>query len=106
MFQMQFSTITAAVVSGGVVQRVSLWAWLLFSVLWQLIVYIPLARWVFYPGGFLAVWGVQDTAGGIVVETASGVSGYVFAYWLGAGSAAARATKPHNLPLMLLGIGL
>ena len=46
IFQLMFATITAAVVSGAVVQRITLWAWALFSAIWVLLVYVPLARWV------------------------------------------------------------
>ena len=82
MFQLMFAIITAAVISGSVAGRMKLWAWLVFSTIWNFLVYIPLARWVFYSGGWLAQWGVLDFAGGIPVETASGVSSLVLAYWL------------------------
>ena len=49
--QMMFATITAAVVSGAVVQRITMWAWAFFTVCWTLFVYVPLARWIFYTGG-------------------------------------------------------
>jgi ammonium transporter, Amt family len=82
VFQLMFAIITAAVISGAIVGRMRVWAWLLFSTLWNIVVYIPLARWVFYPQGVLAAWGVLDFAGGIPVETASGVSALVLAFWL------------------------
>lgn len=82
MFQLMFAIITAAVISGSVAGRMKLWAWLVFSTVWNFLVYIPLARWVFYSGGWLNQWGVLDFAGGIPVETASGVSSLVLAYWL------------------------
>jgi hypothetical protein len=70
-------------------------------------VYCPLAHWIFYPGGWLAQWGVLDFAGGLVVETASGVSAFVLAYWLGPGkAAAAEAPHAHNVSLTLIGSGL
>lgn len=82
IFQLMFAIITAAVVSGSVAGRMRLGPWTLFSTLWNFFVYIPLARWVFYSGGWLAQWGVLDFAGGIPVETASGVSALVLAFWL------------------------
>ena len=82
-FQMAFAIVTAAVVSGSVAGRVTLGAWSLFCFLWHLLAYVPLARWVFYPGGWLAQMGVLDFAGGLVVETNSGVSGLVLAALVG-----------------------
>jgi ammonium transporter, Amt family len=89
--QLMFAIITAAVVSGSVAGRMRLWSWLVFSTVWNFLVYIPLARWVFYSGGWLAQWGVLDFAGGIPVETASGVSAIVLAYWLDRGRKAEAA---------------
>ena len=82
VFQLAFAAVTAAVVSGGVVGRITYGAWTLFIMLWHLFVYTPLARWVFYPGGWLALRGVLDFAGGLVVETNSGVSAFVLAAWV------------------------
>ena len=104
VFQLMFATITAAVISGSVVQRITLWAWTAFSVVWCMLVYVPLARWIFYSGGWLYTWGVLDFAGGLVVETASGVSAFVLAYWLGPGIA--QKGSAHNIPFVLLGVGL
>jgi len=93
LFQLSFNTVTVAVISGAVVERVSLWAWALFSALWTVLVYCPLARWIFYPQGFLAAWGVLDFAGGLVVETSSGVSAFVLAYWVGGASASVASAS-------------
>jgi Amt family ammonium transporter len=82
VFQMQFAIITAAVVSGAVCERICLWAWCVFSILWSLLVYVPTARALFYGNGFLAAWGALDFAGGVVVEQGSGVSAFVLAAWL------------------------
>lgn len=109
VFQLAFNTITIAVISGGVVQRITLWAFCLFSVFWTILVYCPLAHWIFYDGGWLAQWGVLDFAGGLVVETSSGVSAFVLAFWLGPGSTlhgGGHHVKPHNIPFVLLGAGL
>lgn len=84
-FQLAFATITVSVVSGAVVQRIKLWAFMLFSSFFLLLVYCPLARWIFFPQGWLADWGVLDFAGGLVVETCSGVSAFVLAFWIGPG---------------------
>lgn len=135
VFQMQFAIITAAVVSGAVCERISLWAWCLFSIAWCLVVYVPVARALFYNNGFLASWGALDFAGGVVVEQGSGVSAFVLAAWLdywakiesrrfhklehGRSRGASMSSllqhgeehghqplRPHNLPLVLLGCGL
>ena len=82
IFQLAFAAVTAAVVSGAVVGRVSYAAWCVFIALWHLFVYTPLARWVFYTGGFLSKLGVLDFAGGLVVEMNSGVSAFVLAAWV------------------------
>ena len=103
-FQMMFCTITLAVISGALVMRISLWAWSVFSIAWACLVYVPLARWIFYPNGWLAAWGLLDFAGGLPVETASGISGFVAAALLGPGSS--LPSQPHNLPLTMLGTGL
>lgn len=109
LFQLAFAAVTIAVISGGVVQRINLHAFALFSVLWLLIVYCPLAHWIFYPQGWLANWGVLDFAGGLVVEMASGLSAFVLAFWIGPGrtlhGGSGGHSKPHSLPFMLLGAG-
>lgn len=107
VFQMAFNAITIAVISGAIVERMTLPAFCLFSILWTLVVYIPLARWIFFSGGFLARWGVLDFAGGLVVETASGVSSFVLAFWVGKGGIepSEEPRRPHNLPYALLGAG-
>ena len=81
VFQLAFAAVTSAVVSGGVVGRITYAAWTLFIMLWHLLVYTPLARWVFYTGGWLNKAGVLDFAGGLVVEANSGVSAFVLAAW-------------------------
>ena len=112
-FQGAFATITAAVVSGSVAGRIRLWAWCLFAAVWNVLVYCPLARWVFYADGWLARLGVLDFAGGLVVEMASGVSAFVLAYWVGPGQTlhggsggGGSHAGPHSLPLVLIGAGL
>jgi Amt family ammonium transporter len=108
LFELAFAGITSAVISGAVVLRIMPGAWLLFSVFWHLIVYVPLARAVFFTGGFLNTWGVQDFAGGLVVETASGVSGFVLAWWIGPSEGGSRKLKSpaSSVPNVLLGAGL
>lgn len=62
VFQLAFAAVTSAVISGGVCGRITYPAWCLFIAIWHLIVYTPLAHWIFYPGGWLAKRGVLDFA--------------------------------------------
>ncbi|WP_295816288.1 ammonium transporter [uncultured Deinococcus sp.] len=107
IFQILFAVITLAVVSGSVVERMRFPAFLLFGGLWVLVVYAPLAHWVWSPDGWLFKLGLLDFAGGTVVEVASGVSGLVAAVVLGPRLGYPRfASIPHNVPFVLLGTGL
>lgn len=91
LFQMTFVVITPALVIGAYVERVRFQAVLIFSALWLLVVYAPVAHWV-WGGGWLAAMGVKDFAGGLVVHATAGVSALVFAVLLGK-----RDGFPHNL---------
>ena len=83
MFQMAFAIITPAVVTGSLVDRMKFSALMLFMALWSLVVYAPIAHWVWAPTGWLARLGVADFAGGTVVEINAGVAGLVAALVLG-----------------------
>jgi ammonium transporter, Amt family len=83
MFQMAFAIITPAVVTGSCADRMKFSAMLMFFTLWSLLVYAPLAHWVWSPNGWLATMGVADFAGGTVVEINCGVTGLVCALMLG-----------------------
>lgn len=83
MFQMAFAIITPAVVTGSCADRMKFSALLVFFTLWSLLVYAPLAHWVWAPTGWLAKLGVADFAGGTVVEINCGVSGLICALMLG-----------------------
>ena len=83
MFQMAFAIITPAVVTGSVADRMKFSAMLVFFTLWSLLIYAPLAHWVWSATGWLAAMGVADFAGGTVVEINCGVTGLVCALVLG-----------------------
>jgi Amt family ammonium transporter len=105
-FQSTFCIITAALISGAVVERIRFGPFLAFMVLWACVVYAPLAHWV-WGGGWLAQHGVLDFAGGIPVETASGFSAFAAALVVGARKDFGRAALlPHNGVFALLGAGL
>ncbi len=83
MFQMAFAIITPAVVTGSCADRMKFSALLIFFTLWSLLVYAPLAHWVWAPTGWLNQMGIADFAGGTVVEINCGVTGLVCALMLG-----------------------
>ena len=83
IYQMTFAIITVALVAGAVADRLRFAAFLLFCVFWLLLVYVPVAHWV-WGGGFLGTYGLIDFAGGTVVHLNAGVAGLVAAYVLGA----------------------
>ena len=83
IYQMTFAMITVALVAGSVADRLRFSAFLLFCAFWLLLVYVPIAHWV-WGGGFLGSYGVIDFAGGLVVHLNAGVAGLVAAYVLGA----------------------
>src|SRR6185369_7192686 len=82
MFQMTFAIITPALVIGGYAERVRFSVVLWFSALWLLLVYVPVAHWI-WGGGWLAKMGVMDFAGGIVVHVNAGVAALVCALVIG-----------------------
>ncbi|HQR68447.1 MAG TPA: ammonium transporter, partial [Thermoanaerobaculia bacterium] len=105
-FQGTFAIITAALISGAIVERKRFSAYLLFITLWSLLVYAPVAHWV-WGGGFLAKLGALDFAGGTVVHINAGAAALVAAVLLGPRKDFARqATLPHHVPFVLLGAGL
>ncbi len=105
-FQGTFAIITAALISGAIVERMRFSAYLAFITLWSLFVYAPVAHWV-WGGGFLGKLGALDFAGGTVVHINAGVAALVAAVILGQRKDYARqATLPHHVPFTLLGAGL
>ncbi len=106
LFQMMFAAITPALIVGAFAERIKFSAVLVFSGLWSLIVYCPIAHWL-WGGGWLATIGALDFAGGAVVHISAGVSALVCAFVLGARHGyGADYLAPHNLPMALLGAGL
>jgi Amt family ammonium transporter len=106
MFQMTFAIITPALVIGGYAERIRFSAVLWFSALWLLLVYIPVAHWV-WGGGWLAKLGVMDFAGGIVVHVNAGMAALVCALVIGRRRGFPHvAMPPHSLPLAACGAGM
>ncbi len=105
-YQGTFAIITAALISGAIVERMRFSAYMLFITLWAIVVYAPVAHWV-WGGGWLATLGALDFAGGTVVHVNAGVAALVAALVLGPRKDFARqAFLPHNVPFTLLGAGL
>ena len=105
-FQASFAIITAALISGAVVERMRFGPYIAFITLWTLLVYAPVAHWV-WGGGWLMSRGALDFAGGTVVHINAGVSAVVAALVLGSRKDYGRtAVLPHNVPFVLLGAGL
>ncbi|WP_053661561.1 ammonium transporter [Streptomyces sp. MMG1121] len=107
-FQLTFAIITAALISGAVADRTKFSAWLVFVPVWALVVYVPVAHWVWGPGGWIAAGlGALDFAGGLPVEITSGASGLALCLVLGPRLGFKKdAMRPHNLPMVILGAGL
>ncbi len=102
-YQLTFAAITVALASGAYIERMKFSAWIIFSVLWVTIVYLPVAHWV-WGNGFLAKLGALDFAGGTVVHINAGIAALVGALVLG--KRRAKAIIPGNLTLVVIGAGL
>jgi Amt family ammonium transporter len=106
-FQMTFAIITPALICGSVADRMKFSALMWFIALWSLVVYAPVAHWVWMTDGFLNKAGVLDYAGGTVVHINAGVAGLVAALMLGKRLGYPKdAMPPHNLVLTVIGTGL
>jgi Amt family ammonium transporter len=106
-FQMMFAVVTTALLTGAGADRMRFSGFLTFAGLWVLLVYAPLAHWVFSPVGWLAKRGLLDFAGGTVVEINAGASALALVLVLGRRRGWPHdAMAPHSLPLTLLGAGI
>jgi Amt family ammonium transporter len=107
LFQGMFALITPALISGAIVERVRLKPYLLFLGIWSVVVYSPVAHWVWAPGGWLRELGALDFAGGTVVHINAAAAAVVFAIVLGKRRGLKHPTVlPHNVPFVILGAGL
>jgi Amt family ammonium transporter len=105
-FQLTFAIITPALIAGAFAERMKFSAMLWFMGLWSLVVYAPIAHWV-WGGGFLGDWGVLDFAGGTVVHINAGVAGLICALVLGKRKGfGVDNMAPHNLVLSVIGASL
>ena len=102
-FQCMFAALTPALITGAFAERMKFKAFAILMLLWAVLIYNPMAHWV-WGGGFLAELGALDFAGGLVIHILSGVSGLTLCILLGKRSGYGRtAMLPHNLPMTVLG---
>lgn len=107
LFQMTFAAITPALIVGAFVERVRFGWVMAFSLLWTLLVYIPVAHWMWGGGWLAAQWGALDFAGGIVVHTTAGIAALVVALLLGPRKGFSKTLMlPHSPALTMTGAGL
>jgi ammonium transporter, Amt family len=106
-FQMMFAVITPALISGAFAERMKFSGYALFTGLWLILVYAPVAHWVWAPGGWIRELGALDFAGGTVVHINAGIAALVAAVVVGKRKGFGKeAFVPHNLPLTILGTGI
>ena len=106
LFQLMFAAITPALITGAFAERMRFSALLLFAALWSVVIYTPVAHWI-WGGGWLGKMGALDFAGGAVVHISSGISALICALVMGQRKGyGTEYMAPHNLPFTLLGTGL
>jgi Amt family ammonium transporter len=106
-FQLMFAVITPALITGSMADRVRFGGFVVFVSLWIVLIYGPVAHWVFSPEGWLFKKGAEDFAGGTVVHANAGAAGVAMAIVLGKRRGWPREQmRPHNVPFVLLGAGL
>ena len=104
-FQMMFAIITPALITGAFAERVNFKSWLIIMLLWSLFVYVPVAHWVWGPGGWIAAKGGLDFAGGLVVHITAGFSALACGFLFGRRSGKETPT-PNDVPMIMLGAAL
>ncbi|MCJ7710915.1 MAG: ammonium transporter [Chloroflexi bacterium] len=105
-FQLMFAAITPALITGAFAERKRFGAFVLFTILWSLFVYSPVAHWVWSVDGWLYKLGALDFAGGTVVHATSGVSALLVAILIGRRVVNGDGMEPHDIPMTVLGAGL
>jgi Amt family ammonium transporter len=105
-FQLMFAAITPALITGAFAERKRFASFVLFTVLWSIFVYSPVAHWVWAADGWLFQMGALDFAGGTVVHATSGVSALIVALLIGRRVVNGDRMEPHDIPMTVLGAGL
>ncbi len=108
VFQLFFAAITPALITGAFAERMKFSAFAVFTGLWLVLIYAPLAHWVWAPGGWIRHLGALDFAGGTVVHVSAGIAALAAALVIGHRNGWSKKTPtiPHNLPFTMLGAGL
>lgn len=105
-FQMMFAIITPALMTGAFTNRIRFRAWIYLLISWSIVVYSPVAHWVWNPAGWAAAAGSLDFAGGYVVHMTAGYSALIAAIVIGKGKDFGKANRPYNIGMVALGAGL
>ena len=104
---MMFAIITPALATGAVASRLKPLGWAIFLALWSILVYPPIAHWLWAPAGWLTTRGAQDWAGGMVVHASAGAAALALLVVLGRRRVwPDRAPLPHSIPFVVLGAGI
>ena len=106
MFQLMFAAITPALITGAFAERKRFGSFVLFTILWSILIYSPIAHWVWSTDGWLYKLGALDFAGGTVVHISSGVSALIVALMIGRRRMNGHQPEPHDVPMTVLGAGL
>ena len=105
-FQLMFAAITPALITGAFAERKRFASFVIFTLLWSVLVYSPIAHWVWASDGWLYKLGALDFAGGTVVHASSGVSALIVALLIGRRVINGDRMEPHDIPMTVLGAGL
>jgi Amt family ammonium transporter len=105
-FQLMFAAITPALITGAFAERKRFASFVLFTLLWSVLVYSPIAHWVWSVDGWLFKMGALDFAGGTVVHASSGISALIVALLIGKRVVNGEGLEPHDIPMTVLGAGL
>jgi Amt family ammonium transporter len=105
-FQLMFAAITPALITGAFAERKRFASFVLFTILWSILVYSPIAHWVWASDGWLFKLGALDFAGGTVVHASSGLSALIVAILIGRRVVNGDRMEPHDVPMTVLGAGL
>ncbi len=105
VFQMMFAIITPALITGAFAERVNFKSWIFIMLLWSLLVYVPVAHWVWGPGGWIGAKGGLDFAGGLVVHITAGFSGLACGLLFGK-RVNKTPNRPNDVPMVMLGAAL
>ena len=102
-FQMMFAVMVPVIVTGAWAEKMTFKAFIAFVLLWPVLVYYPVAHWVWNPDGWLMRMGVMDFAGGVTIHTSSGTAAFVAATYLQRREKLGERPQHHNMPLSILG---